>query len=155
MSIPINLTPAEIMMAATVGALRQAESMLHGREEAHGAPDTDDPLYKHILGACGEIAVARAYERYWGGDVNTFKRADIGHLLQIRMRSRHDWDLIVRPDDNPDHAFMLVTGDPTKMRVHGWCWGRDAKNPDWFKPHGGRPPAYFVPKSFLKPVRRA
>jgi hypothetical protein len=99
--------------------------------------------------------VARVLSRYWGGDVNSFKRADIGQRVQIRMRSRHDWDLLVRPDDSDDMAYVLVTGTPTRMLVHGWCWGREAKQPEYLKPHGGRPPAYFVPQAALRPMHKA
>ena len=152
--IEVILTPAELMMAATSGALRQAESMLSGRKEAHGAPDTDDALWKHVLGACGEIAIARVLSRYWGGDVNTFKKADIGKRVQIRMRSRHDRELLVRPDDDPNMAYVHVTGTPTQMLVHGWCWGWEAMTPEYLKPHGGRPEAYFVPTTVLRSLLR-
>lgn len=151
--IRVSLTPAELMLAATTGALRQAESMLHGRREARGAGEHQDGLYKHVLGACGEIAVARVLGRYWGGDVCTFTRADIGTSVQVKMRSRHDWDLIVRPDDDDAKVFVLVTGMPTDICVHGWCYGRDAKRPEYLAPHGGRPEAYFVPQAALRAFR--
>lgn len=146
MSVPITLTAAEIMQACTVGAMRQADSMAKGRKEAYGADG--DPLYKHILGAAGEIAVARVIGRYWGGDVGTFKSADIGRNIQVRTRSKHDWDLLVRPDANDDDVYVLVTGCPTHLVVRGWMKAARAKAYP-LKPHGGRPPAHFVPQADL------
>lgn len=139
-------------MASTIGGLRQAESRLGKRRDAHGMSADADGLTAHILGAAGEMAVAKVLGRYWGGDVCTFKRADIGSNIQVRTRSRHEWDLIIRDDDDGAAYFVLVTGTPGNLCVRGWIKGEDARRDEWRQGHGGRPPAWFVPQSALKPM---
>lgn len=148
----VTLSPVEMALAATAGGIRHAESLMRGRRDAHGLPEEADGLRLHVDGAAGEIAVAKLLGRYWGGDVGTFKRADLGRGVQVRTRSRHDYELLVRPDDPDDHAFVLVTGSPPRLAVRGWIWGQEAKRPEWLRTHGGRPPAYFVPTTALRPL---
>jgi hypothetical protein len=107
-------------------------------------------LALHFEGACGEMAFAKATNRYWSGSVDTFRLADIGTAIQVRTRSNHSWDLLVRPSDADDDLFVLVTGWAPDYQVHGWIAGAAAKRPEWLKEYGGRPPAYFVPKDKLK-----
>jgi hypothetical protein len=106
----------------------------------------------HIEGAGGECAVAKALKLYWSGSVDTFKReGDVGDL-EVRTRSE-DWhELLIRPDD-PSAIYVLVVGKIPHFRLVGWIHSSVAKQRnDWLKPHGGRPPAYFVPQSELRPI---
>jgi hypothetical protein len=150
----VDLTEVEALMAVAVGGFRRAESVYFKRKLTHGvAPDADILAY-HILGAAGELAVARVLGRYWGGDIGSFKKADLGQSVQVRTRSKHEYDLIVRHDDNPDDAYVLVTGTHTRLRVHGWIYGSEARKDEWVQTHAGRPPAWFVPKSALRPLKK-
>lgn len=153
--IEVILTPAEAMMAAAVGALRHAESLHSQRRDAHGLHTDKDGQALHILGAAGEIAVARVLGRYWGGDVCSFKRADIGASVQVRTRSRPEYDLIIRDNDDPAAVFVLVTGTPTRLTVHGWIRGAEAQREEWRQTHGHRPAAWFVPQDALRPLKQA
>lgn len=138
----------EILQAALVGVHRQIESIKGERQNQHGcAGDNDWQL--HIEGACGEMAYAKARQRYWNGSVNTFQTGgDVG-AVQVRTRSRDNYDLIVRRNDRDSDAFVLVVGKSGKYRVVGWIYGRDAKRDEWLKTYGDREPAYFVPQSAL------
>lgn len=99
------------------------------------------------------MALAKCLGLYWSPTVNVFKDADIGRDIQVRTRSKHEWDLIVRPQDNDDDTFYLVTGVCPSFIVQGSILGRDAKRKEWLRDYGKRPPAYFVPKRMLKEVR--
>lgn len=147
----VQLSPAEIVIATTVGAMRHSEALHSGRRERHGSTSDQDGLSKHVLGACGELAVAKVLGLYWGGDVCTFKAPDVGGV-QVRTRSRDDYDLIVRPGDADDEVFVLVTGSPTRLWVRGWIYGRDAKRPEFLQGYGGRPAVWFVPVDQLRPM---
>lgn len=150
----VVLTPAEYLMAANVGCLRHSESLQFKRKPNHGLDEDADLLGIHVLGAAGELAVARVLGRYWAGDVASFKRADLGHSVQVRTRSRPDYDLIIRHDDNPEDVYVLVTGTPTRLRVHGWIRGAEGRKDEWLKTHGDRPAAWFVPQSALRPLKK-
>ena len=140
-------------MAATIGAMRQAESMRAGLKPANGFKDYESHLSIHVEGACGELAYCKARNQFFEGRVNTFKDADIGTNVQIRTRSRHDYDLIVRGNDGDNDYFILLTGVCPTYTIHGYIRGADAKQEKWLQNHGNRTPAYFVPKGALKAMR--
>lgn len=134
-----------------MAARRQAEAEAAGRRDRHGL-DVSKGLWVHRLGAAGELAVAYALDIPWSAGVNTFHGADLGRRLQVRARSKHSYDLIVRSDDNSGDIFVLVTGvPPGELQVHGWIPGEAAKHDRWRQTYGNRPPAFFVPQRVLDP----
>lgn len=148
--IEVVLSHPERFVATVVGAARQLESALHGRRQNHGC---EGGVTEHILGAAGEMAFCRARGIYWEASINSLKRPDIGNI-QIRTRTSHYWDLIVREDDDDSAIFVLVTcslpllGDGV-FRVHGSIRGAAAKRPEWLQARNGRPPTWFVPQGSL------
>lgn len=145
----ITLTAHEMLLASDVGRMRQISSLRRGLADAHGYSG-DDGWTAHIEGACGELVVAKLLGLYWDGSVNTFQRGGDVADLQVRTRSKHYYELIVRPNDKDDARFILVTGIAPVYRVRGWILGRDAKRPEWSQTHGGRPAAFFVPHGSLQ-----
>jgi hypothetical protein len=143
----VKLTWHEAAMASHVGWMRQLAAVKAGKQDRHGYDG--EGWSEHIEGACGEMAVAKLLGIFWDGSVNTWKASDLPGL-QIRTRSRHDYDLIVRPSDDSDSRWVLVTGRCPEYRVHGWISGASAKRPEFLKTYGGRPAAYFVPASKLR-----
>lgn len=143
------LTPKEAIAAESVGLDRQIRSMLAGRKPAHGAK-IGNSTWLHMVGARGELAFAKAMGLLWTGHVDVFHEvADVGDF-EVRTRTKHWHDLIVRPCD-PPRNFALVT---TESRlgpyvVHGWISMQSAKQDRFLKIHGGRPAAYFVPSAAL------
>jgi hypothetical protein len=120
----VTLTWHEAAMASHVGWMRQLAAIKAGKHDCHGYDG--EGWSEHIEGACGELAVAKILGRYWDGSVNTWKADDLPGL-QIRTRSRHDYDLIVRPGDDDQAAWVLVTGRCPEYRVRGWITGAEAK----------------------------
>lgn len=152
--IRVILTPAELLVAATVGVARHIQALKERRPDRHGAR-CDDGWSLHIEGAAGEMAAARAMGRYWDAPVGTYRvGGDIGEL-QVRTRSDPSYELLIRPNDRDSDVFVLVTGRAPYFTVHGWITGADAKQAQWVKTHGGRPPAYFVPHAALRPLGEA
>ena len=90
--IEVTLEYYEVAQAAHVGQLRNLSAMSRGYETKMPGREWQ----AHIEGACGEIAVAKAAGKYWGGSINTFK--DGGDIAstgwEVRTRSSHDHDLI-------------------------------------------------------------
>lgn len=137
-------------MAAGVGVRRHWQAIARGLPDAYGC----DALgwSEHIEGACGELVVAKALNLHWSGSVGTFKNADLGLWLQVRTRSKPEYELIIRPDDAEDENYVLVTGKCPRYEIRGWISGRDGKREEWLKGHGGRYFAHFVPHSALHPI---
>lgn len=151
----VKLEWFEVAAAVTVGVQRHLASLRRGSRDAHGWTGRDG-WGDHIEGACGERAAAKAMGLYWDGSVNVFERSDLvgrdGVGIQVKTRSKDEWDLIVRPGDSDAQRFVLVTGTVPTYRVWGWILGRDAKRSQWAVDYGNRPTAYFVPKDALRPV---
>ena len=125
---------------------------LRGRNK--GAWKGDKALEIHLLGAAGEVAVAS----YLGMKEHLFKVSEARRGsddlpgIDVKTRSRHQYDLIVKKNENAFKKFVLVTIESQKTFLHGWCYGRDAmKEEFWADPARGRP-AYFVPKEALSPM---
>ena len=147
MGTEVTLSWYEAAMGSSIGSLRQLSAVKAGKQDCHGYDG--EGWSEHIEGACGEIAVAKLLGIFWDGSVNTWKANDLPGL-GVRTRSRHDYDLIVRPSDDDHASWVLVTGRCPHYRVHGWITGVDAKRPEFLKNYGGRPAAYFVPASELR-----
>jgi len=148
-ALKITLTPFELDMACNVGLRRHLSAITANRKPQHGI-DPDDCWRAHIEGACGELAVAKFLNRYWDGSVDTFRRQADFPGAEIRTRSKHTYDLIVREDDDPNKTFVLVTGVAPNYWIRGWIRGHDARRDEWRQTYGGRPEAWFVPAKFLK-----
>jgi hypothetical protein len=146
----VTLEWHEYAMGSEVGKLRMLASIRRGSAHRYGMDRQG--WTEHIEGACAELAVAKTLGVYWDGSVDTFKgRPDLPGV-EVRWRSRPEWDLIVRPDDDPDAWFVLVVGSCPTYTVVGAMQGRDARRDEWSRDYGGRPPAWFVPQAHLLPI---
>lgn len=150
-SIPVTLEWYELQLCCTIGSQRQIEAFRKNLAPKLGYWS----WHSHIEGAAGELAVAKALNMYWSGSVNTFGQADIGADIQVRLRkSTSDFEpcLIVRPEDDDAHLFVLVIGESPYFHVIGWLYGHECKKAEYFKTYGQKRPAYFVPIPQLRDI---
>jgi len=145
----VHLFDLEWRFGVMLGFERHREVVASDRRDRYGLPDDNDSLFRHINGACGELAVAKWRGCYFTPTINTFKAADIGTNVQVRTRSRHDYDLLVRPHEADDDIFVLVTGMAPHFCLRGWIKGAEGKRSEFLQDHGGRGEAYFVPAHVL------
>lgn len=157
--IDITLTKMEFFQAAQTGMMRQYINVCRGLRDKHTyGKQLDNQWTIHIQGACGEAAVAKYMNVFWlgecGSDLAKFE-FDVGRT-QVRTRSKHSYDLILYEDDNPDHVFILVTGQAPQFKIHGWCLGREGQEERFLKQiTADRKPSYFVPKQWLHSMEEA
>jgi hypothetical protein len=70
--------------------------------------------------------------------------------IDIKTRSKHQYDLIVQKNEPPEKKYVLVTIENKTTLIHGWIYGGEAMQEKfWADPARGRP-AYFVPKEMLR-----
>lgn len=146
----VTLQWHEYAMASEIGRLRQLTSVRRGSADNHGF--TGLGWSEHIEGACGEMVVSKLLGVYWDGGIDTFKLPDVGSRIQVRTRSSHSYELIIRKDDPDDEIFVLVTGRCPNYRVWGFIKGENGKREEYLQTHGNRPAAYFVPQTKLEPM---
>lgn len=148
--IEVTLKMWEVATGSHIGAQRQMHALARGLQDRM---PTDDPWTLHVEGACAEIAVAKHLDLYWEPRVNTFKDPDIGRHIQVRRRSRHDWEMLVRDDSPNAHVMVHVTGATPVFRLHGFLPIFTVKqHPEWRANHGQHGWAFFVPQRFLRPL---
>ena len=135
------------------GMRRQRVNEARGlRGRNGGAWQGSKALDIHLLGAAGEVAVAS----YLGLKEHLFKDTeakrgsdDLPGGIDVKTRSKSRYDLIVQRQSDPDKKFVLVTVENQQTLIHGWCYGHEALQEQyWADPARGRP-AYFVPKEAL------
>lgn len=141
----VELTWPEVLQAAHVGVLRQVFALRHDKQDRYGCADS---WTSHINGACGELAAAKALGLFWSGAIGDLRARDVGPY-QIRATERLDGCLILHPDDDDNHPFVLVVGSGQHYRLAGWILAREGKQDCWWR---GPRPAWFVPQSELQPM---
>jgi hypothetical protein len=155
--IPIEFTfsPEERRQAMEEGMRRQATNEAKGlRGRNNGPRFGDKALQVHLLGAAGEMAVASylGLKQYLYQETEARRGSDDLPGIDVKTRSRYKYDLIVQKQEDPRKKFVLVTIEDHKTFIHGWCYGKEAMEEKyWADPAKGRP-AYFVPKSELRPM---
>ena len=154
--IKFIFTDEEREMARAEAFRRQAVNEAQGlRGRNGGAWKGSKALDIHLLGAAGEVAVAS----YLGLKEHLFKETeakkgsdDLPGGIDVKTRSKASYDLIVQRQSDPNRKFVLVTIESQQTLIHGWCYGKDAMQSQFWKdPARGRP-AYFVPQSALHPM---
>ena len=155
MPTPISFvfSEEERTLAMEEGMRRQGVNEAKGlRGRNGGAWKGSKALDIHLLGAAGEVAVAS----YLGMKEHLFKETEARRGsddlpgIDVKTRSRHQYDLIVQKNENACKKFVLVTIESQKTFLHGWCYGHEAlQERFWADPARGRP-AYFVPKEVLR-----
>ena len=153
--IKFIFTDEEREMARAEGFRRQAVNEAQGlRGRNGGAWKGSKALDIHLLGAAGEVAVAS----YLGLKEHLFKETEAKRGsddlpgIDVKTRSKASYDLIVQRQSDPNRKFVLVTIESQQTLIHGWCYGKDAMQDQFWKdPARGRP-AYFVPQSALHPM---
>jgi hypothetical protein len=144
--IKVTLTESEMLEAAIAGVYRSVEDRAAGRKEAHGQETLG--YDRSILGCFGERAVAKEFNLYWPGK-GVFGERDVGPF-EVRTRSLHSYDLIVRKKNKDEDMYVLVTGKGPDFWIRGWKFGDESKQKKWIRTHANRPPAYFVPVEELE-----
>lgn len=142
--IRVQLTWEQMTEACRVGLDRQLDSMAKG-DRANGGfknnPDGFAEVEIHMIGAVGEYACAMALGLEWDKSVGTYKEPDLPMKIQVRTRTKKSYNLLVRPDDKPEHIFVLVKGnpfrrdgdtniistDPRTFEITGWAYAKDIK----------------------------
>ncbi len=139
--VRVDLTPTELLMGQTIGTMRQATIELSHNK-------TCQRYAEGVLGALGEIAVAKALNMFWDSSLNTFKsRGDVGDV-EVRTTTRVPpiVSLYVTNQDHDDRRFVLVSQvNERTYDLLGWMAGSEAKQRGVYESKAaGRAPAYWL-----------
>jgi hypothetical protein len=139
----------EIFAAAMIGVMRQIKHRSKGDKHRWNA-SLAGGWERDIEGACAEKYAAKKLGAYWFDGTNG--RSDVGPH-QIRHTALSDGRLMLHPEDRDEEAFILVVGRAPAFELVGWCFGHEGKRQDyWADPTNSKRPAFFVPRSVLRPI---
>jgi len=139
----VILTKDELEFAYNIGSRRHIESILKKLQNKHGA-SPERSLDIHVAGALGELAFAKALDKFYIGHVNTFSKPDVGKY-QIRYTKMKPPQLIIRKTDNNNEVFVSVSGEDDTFYINGWLKGIDGKQDKYIRNPYNRGEAYFIP----------
>lgn len=146
----VSLTQWEYVQACLVGIMRSAENLSAGRQHRHGAQPERAEEYS-IRGAVGEAVVAKYLDRYWLG-CGVLGGADVGRY-QVRATAIPDLGVRLNHWDQDGDVFVSVHVVQNVGEILGWISGVEGKLEEyWIDRFRNGRPAYFVPRSALRPM---
>lgn len=147
----VLLSKSDCAWAASVGQKRRREGRRQKLrlEEGFGG---NACMETDIDGAAAELAFCRWMGIPWAAKVNTFHEPDVDPNFQIRSTRWPSGRLIFRPNDPPDHLYVLLLGSMPKFTVQGFIPGAKCRQIEWIKSVNGHPPAWWVPQDSLEPA---
>lgn len=151
----ITLTWSELLIAHQIAAMRRVQNMKLKTAHKYGR---NDPINleegSEISAIRGEMAVAKAFNCYWMGTVGQYGVVDVGGKIEVRTVTQASHKLILHPEDKDQYPFVLVNaGSCPEVELMGWMYGKDGKDEKyWDDPTKTNRPAYFIPRSDLRPM---
>lgn len=148
-----QLEPHEIAMLTQQGTdMHQESQAMALREKKHTVVDGGT---LHVLGVKGEYFVACVTGRKWIHLKNTFKRIPDVDDWEVRTRSRHSYELMLRPGDALHRVQILVTTSgyaAVDFWARGWTYGTDVSTDEFWGDPNGKGYAWWVSPSSLHPM---
>jgi len=145
----VKLLDYEYRNASFVGYSRNVNSVLKNGINYFPEKYAGQAWYNSILGACGEAAVAKFLNVYWGAGVDTFKQSDLlGYQCEIRTTHADKPCPKIRPTDTG--IVIAVIASPnykTTFKIWGWLDVLE-KQEDWYYADQNSPkpkPCWFPP----------
>ncbi len=150
--ILVRLTSSELIQAAMIGTMRRIQDIKKGRRPQYGIGH-DREWQADMMGAIGELVVAKTLNRFWNGALGDLGAADVDHSFEVRTRSEHWHDLLLHDKDKDDLPYILVTGYNDVYVIRGWIYGLIGKSEQfWADKSEKNRWAFFVPQEILDPL---
>lgn len=158
----VLLGDADIGLGRALGYRRRYNGIEMERRPHNGAPTDDRALAIDVNGALCERAayllfknegIHGVWHSYRPRGIRGLPDFTIGrNIVDVKGRSRGDYELCVQGDD-PDHwlYILVLSHRHPEYCFLGWARGDKAKSVRMSDPAGGRP-AHFFPQERLDPM---
>jgi hypothetical protein len=125
MKVVVTLTREELERAAIGGVQRRLAGMYQNRRSTH--PETPDHLQQwwesNVIGAIGELAVAKALDMEWDPTIGRVDCHDVGPY-EVRTTQQPTPVLRYRTHNDPNNTYILCQYRRDRVLIHGWLKGR-------------------------------
>lgn len=155
--VEFKFTKEQRDRAIAEGMRRQSFNEIRGTRGRNRAPEKGNAAQQmHLLGAAAELAVATYLkaEKYLYLDQSPVRGSCDLPGLDVKCRSRHDYDLLVQLDDDLSKTYVLVTIEKQKTYIHGYIPGIEVPAVATVREFVPRRPCYVVPQSALRSIDR-
>lgn len=147
------LDQGEAFTAAIAGLQRQFRALQRGAKDNQG-DITRDEFATNIHGAIAEATVAKFLGLYCNMSSPDRALPDVGFNVEVRSSTNTAANMPIRPRDKDEYKYYFVVGIYPHLRIVGWLYGKDAKQPQFWVANGkdGKPlstPYWSVPQSAL------
>jgi hypothetical protein len=148
----LDIDGTELIHAVLVGTRRRLFANQQKRTSRFPYPHEGGNLMADIVGAIGELVVAKSLGIYWSPSVGA-RDSDVGDVAgyQVRATTIAGASLVIRDNDRDERPYVLVIGEPPRLTIAGWIYPPSARRVEWRRSPNGGPPAYFVPAGSLRP----
>lgn len=153
--IEFKFTDEQRAKALAEGMRRQSFNEQRNVRGRNRAPDRGDAAQQmHLLGAAAELAVAYylGAEQHLYLDQSPVRGSCDLPGIDVKCRSRHNYDLLVQLDDDLTKTYVLVTIENQKTRIHGYIPGIEVPAVGTVREFVPRRPCYVVPRSALRHI---
>ena len=154
MPLVVTLSLPEMSLALDAAWLRIVTSAAKGLNHAATYQRSmTKRIQEEFVGACGEIAVGKAADKFFVPSVNTFHRVpDCLGDCEVRCTEVSAGRLIVRDNDSDTRKYVLGVMVNDTITLVGWILGADAKRDEWIDNPNNYRTAWFVPQNALNPI---
>ena len=151
--VRVGVTWGDIRQAILLGTERNIHALMNGLKPRYGQ-SLMDTWRDHIVGALGEIVVAKYLGLYPDFKATPGYRGDVGRF-EVRATQWPRGQLIVYRGDPDNRLYILVCGMPTgrepSLVIAGAIPAAEAKHPRYWRTDL-RSPAFVIPWSGLRPL---
>lgn len=153
--VEFKFTDEQRARALSEGVRRQSFNEHRKIKGRNRAPERGSAARQmHLLGAAAELAVATylGAEQYLYLDQSPVRGSCDLPGIDVKCRSRHNYDLLVQLDDDLSKTYVLVTIENQKTYIHGYITGIEVPIAGEVREFVSNRPCYVVPRSALKPI---
>lgn len=154
MSVDIEITVEDFMVASTKASLRQIWNIRKGRiGHDHGSFSKrriGQRLQDSILGAIAAIVTARFTNLPETDFFDNTKSPDLAGKLEVRSTDYPNGHLLLHEISKDDAYYILVIIEELNAKIYGWIKAKDGKRKEYWRE--GDPGYYAVPQSALNPI---
>ena len=145
------LAPDQTEEADAVARARRLAAIERGRVGRNNAPMENVAATKlDIVGARAEI-VGKFYldPVEWHALADEVDNLpDLDDFIDVKGRQGRNDDVIIQAGSEDQWAYLAVYIDKHPWcELHGWAWGYELKQQQWWRDPTGCRPAFFVPKT--------
>lgn len=123
--ILVTLTHEELSRVAHAGLDRRLDAMAKGRQgrRHETIPDWKQAWFQTtVIGAFGEYAVCKAFDRLWNPTIGRIDASDVGSW-EVRTTERPQPKLRVRAGDDNTKNYILCSYKGNQVLIQGWLPG--------------------------------